>query len=70
MSRSRPFGAALAASVAAAAFLWWLAGRRYLASNDEGIFLDGALRILRGQAPYRDFFILMGPGSFGWKRWR
>jgi len=64
VSRSRPFGAALAASVAAAAFLWWLAGRRYLASNDEGIFLDGALRILRGQAPYRDFFILMGPGSF------
>jgi hypothetical protein len=64
VTRSRPLRAALAASVAVAIFLWWLAGRRYLASNDEGIFLEGALRILRGQAPYRDFFILMGPGAF------
>lgn len=45
-------------------FFYWTAAYRFVLSNDEGIFLDGARRILNGQAPYRDFFILMGPGSF------
>ncbi|MEO5923088.1 MAG: hypothetical protein ABIR70_04605 [Bryobacteraceae bacterium] len=41
-----------------------LTSQRFVLSNDEGIFLDGSRRILAGQVPYRDFFILMGPGSF------
>ncbi len=45
-------------------FLYWTVAHRFVLSYDEGIFLDGARRILDGQAPYRDFFILMGPGSF------
>jgi hypothetical protein len=43
---------------------WWLVGRRVDLLNDEGIYLDGARRILSGQAPYRDFFALTGPGVF------
>jgi hypothetical protein len=31
---------------------------------DEGIVLQGAERILRGQVPYRDFFSFYTPGSF------
>lgn len=31
---------------------------------DEGIYLDGASRVVRGQAPYRDFFNFTGPGTF------
>jgi hypothetical protein len=50
--------------LATAAFLTWFLAYRFVLSNDEGIFLEGALRILRGQVPYRDFFLLMGPGTF------
>ncbi|HLY62084.1 MAG TPA: glycosyltransferase family 39 protein [Terriglobia bacterium] len=32
--------------------------------SDEGIFLQGAQRILQGQILYRDFFSLFTPGSF------
>ena len=45
-------------------FLYWAMASRFVLSYDEGIYLDGARRVLDGQAPYRDFFILMGPGSF------
>ena len=31
---------------------------------DEGIVLQGAERVLRGQIPYRDFFTFYTPGSF------
>jgi 4-amino-4-deoxy-L-arabinose transferase-like glycosyltransferase len=31
---------------------------------DEGIVLEGAERILRGEVPYRDFFSFYTPGSF------
>ena len=34
------------------------------ALNDEGIYLDGGLRVLHGQVPYKDFFSLTGPGTF------
>ncbi len=45
--------------------LWWLVGNRLvLGTNDEGIYLDAAERILRGQKPYVDFFGYMTPGSF------
>lgn len=37
---------------------------RLVSALDEGIYLDGAERIIAGQIPYRDFFVLTGPGSF------
>jgi 4-amino-4-deoxy-L-arabinose transferase-like glycosyltransferase len=47
------------------AYLGWLADSRFvLTLNDEGIYLDGGLRVLHGQVPYRDFFSLTGPGTF------
>src|ERR1700722_14570615 len=45
-------------------WLYWLYARRFVLIGDEGIFVDGARRILDGQVPYRDFFIVMGPGTF------
>jgi 4-amino-4-deoxy-L-arabinose transferase-like glycosyltransferase len=55
---------ACAVFAATAAFLWWIAGSRFLVIPDEGIYLDGALRMIRGEAPYRDFFVLTGPGTY------
>jgi hypothetical protein len=40
--------------------------RLYLGSADEGIFLYGAERIAHGQVFARDFFEIMGPGTFYW----
>jgi 4-amino-4-deoxy-L-arabinose transferase-like glycosyltransferase len=38
--------------------------RRYtVIESDEGIVLQGAERILRGELPYRDFFMFCTPGS-------
>lgn len=46
------------------AFLFWLVGHRLLLlNNDEGIYLDAGRRVAEGQAPYRDFFYLSGPGT-------
>ena len=46
-------------------YLGWLsASRVYFADNDEAIYMDGALRVLHGQMPYKDFFALGGPGTF------
>lgn len=50
--------------VVAGAALWLLWANRFFLSLDEGIYLAGAERILRGQAVYRDFFAITGPGSF------
>ena len=48
-----------------AVLLWLMYGNRLiLGTNDEGIVLDAAARILRGQKPYVDFFGYMSPGSF------
>lgn len=41
-----------------------MAGNLYINLLDEGIYLEGATRILAGQVPYRDFFVLTGPGNF------
>jgi hypothetical protein len=60
---SHVIGAA-AVFVLAGLWLFWIIGRRFLLTFDEGIFVDGSRRILSGQVPYRDFFILMGPGTF------
>lgn len=47
------------------ALLWILfAHRLILTTNDEGIYLDAAERILHGQKLYADFFGYMSPGSF------
>ena len=47
------------------AFLYWTsAARLSLDYSDEGIYFDGALRMLHGQMPYKDFFALTGPGTF------
>ena len=54
--------AAVFAVAGAAAWVLW--ANRFFLSLDEGIYLAGAERILSGQAPYRDFFAITGPGSF------
>src|ERR1700733_5840929 len=47
------------------AYLGWVSASRFvLALSDEGIYLDGGLRLLHGQMPYKDFFALTGPGTF------
>jgi hypothetical protein len=56
--------ATLAVFAASLVLLCVLTANRFTLSWDEGIFVDGSLRVLAGQVPYRDFFILMGPGSF------
>jgi 4-amino-4-deoxy-L-arabinose transferase-like glycosyltransferase len=39
--------------------------RRYTSLEpDEGIVLEGAQRVLRGEVPYRDFFSFYTPGSY------
>jgi len=60
-----PARRASAVFLCAFAYLAWLAASRYVFfMNDEGIYLDGALRVLHGQMPYRDFFAISGPGTF------
>ena len=55
----------LAIFAGAALLLLWIFGNRLiLATNDEGIYLDAAERIVHGQKPYVDFFGYMSPGSF------
>jgi len=57
--------APLAVFAALVLLLWPLYGNRlFLGTNDEGIYLDAAERILHGQRPYVDFFGYMSPGSF------
>ncbi|HET7101857.1 MAG TPA: hypothetical protein VFJ52_11960, partial [Terriglobia bacterium] len=63
-SRRRDFLLAATMFLAVGAAVWWLWANRFFLSLDEGIYLAGAERILRGQVPYRDFFVITGPGSF------
>jgi len=44
--------------------LWMFGNRLILGTNDEGIYLDAAERMVHGQKPYVDFFGYMSPGSF------
>src|SRR5437762_12679483 len=54
---------ALTVFVAACAYLFVF--RRYTSMEpDEGIILQGAQRILRGEVLYRDFFSFFTPGSY------
>lgn len=44
--------------------LWLRFGHWFYLSLDEGIYLEGARRVAGGEAPYRDFFSITGPGTF------
>src|SRR2546426_5215005 len=56
-------GLALAIFLLAVGYLWLF--RRYTTMEpDEGIILQGAQRILRGEVLYRDFFSFFTPGSY------
>ena len=50
----KPRLATAAVFASTAFFLIWLTADRFALSNDEGIFMEDALRILSGQIPYRD----------------
>jgi hypothetical protein len=69
-SPAKPSAARLHGALAASIFLlvagalWMLAGNRLVFTNDEGLILDAALRMLRGQRLYQDFFGPLTPGSF------
>ncbi len=54
----------LAVFLVALPLLWMRFGHWFYLSIDEGIYLEGAQRVARGQVPYRDFFVLTGPGTF------
>jgi 4-amino-4-deoxy-L-arabinose transferase-like glycosyltransferase len=67
MGRERSLSVAPQAALlfgAVAALLLWFHGNRLVFSNDEGIILDAASRMLHGQVLYRDFFGYMSPGSY------
>ena len=64
MPERRDLAPAIGVFAAVAIFFTWLIGNRLVLVNDEGIYLDGAVRLLRGSLPYRDFFALTGPGTF------
>lgn len=65
---SRWGNALVAAALALISILYLWPFRNALPSihPDEGIALQGAARILRGQLPYRDFFPFYTPGSYFW----
>uniref|UniRef100_Q01PL8 Glycosyltransferase RgtA/B/C/D-like domain-containing protein n=1 Tax=Solibacter usitatus (strain Ellin6076) TaxID=234267 RepID=Q01PL8_SOLUE len=66
MTSPAPTRTALAASIflLVAVALWILSANRLVFTNDEGLILDGALRMLHGQKLYQDFFGQLTPGSF------
>jgi 4-amino-4-deoxy-L-arabinose transferase-like glycosyltransferase len=51
-------------AVAMAAFLLAFHANRFLPTNDEGILLEPAERMIAGARPYVDFFGYMTPGSY------
>ena len=67
-----PGGRAAAAAVpriftlSATGLFLWLFLRVQWRIGDEGSIVYGALRVTQGAIPYRDFFEVMGPGSFYW----
>jgi hypothetical protein len=44
----------------------WLFLRVQWRIGDEGSIVYGAARVIEGAVPYRDFFEVMGPGTFFW----
>jgi len=56
--------AALLVFIVALPLLWLRFGHWFYFDIDEGIYLEGARRVAASQVPYRDFFVLTGPGTF------
>jgi hypothetical protein len=56
--------AALLVFIVALLLLWLRFGHWFYLDIDEGIYLEGARRVAASQVPYRDFFVLTGPGTF------
>ena len=40
--------------------------RVFTGGGDEGSLINGAVRVTEGEVPYRDFFEVIGPGTFYW----
>ena len=65
VTRGRVVCQYVALAVGSALFLWpflrvlWRVG-------DEGVLVYGAVRVFDGEVPSRDFFEVIGPGSFYW----
>ena len=59
----KPWAPTLAVFFCTVAWMWWVCGQRLFLLTDEGMYLEGAVRILDGQSPYRDFFCITGPGT-------
>lgn len=47
-------------------YLWPFRSAFTFLNPDEGIILQGSVRVLHGQLPYRDFFSFYAPGSYYW----
>jgi 4-amino-4-deoxy-L-arabinose transferase-like glycosyltransferase len=62
--RSKEARTAVCIFLAAATVLLALHGNRAVATNDEGMILEPAQRMLSGARPYVDFFGYMSPGSY------
>jgi hypothetical protein len=56
--------AATAIGFIVTALVYWTTADRLTMSADEGIFLCSGLSVLHGAVPYRDFFVITGPGMF------
>jgi 4-amino-4-deoxy-L-arabinose transferase-like glycosyltransferase len=59
-----PVDLLLACAMALVAALWVMPLVSYIGGADEGITLQGAIRILGGELPYRDFFSFYTPGTY------
>lgn len=58
---------AIAATLGFVSLLYlWIFRALFQWDPDEGIILQGAVRILHGEIPYRDFFSFYTPGSYYW----
>jgi hypothetical protein len=54
-------------ALAGCSILYFVPFLRALSHNgDEGTLITGAARVAAGQLPFRDFFEVMGPGTFYW----
>jgi len=60
--KPQPFHlASIAVFVATAIVMFLVTADIFYPSMDEGIYLEGASRLLAGQVPYKDFFAYTGP---------
>jgi hypothetical protein len=58
------YKAAVAVLILFAFFHTFACGLHGYQPNDAGMYFDGGYRIFRGQIPFRDFYIPVGPGLF------